>query len=534
MLRKIRIILALVIFIGITLLLVGIGRQWWGWMASLQFLPSFLALNLPVLLGILLLTFLLGRLYCSVICPLGVFQDIVIRLRRSFGKFLNKRQARRFARLKAEGKPLPKPRNRSQRFFYKKEHRVVRAAVLALTIASAFVSGQLLLTLLAPYSAYGRIVRSITGLAEGESMAPALLITAGITLALICFLAWNRGRAYCNTICPVGTVLSLLSRFSLFRLTIDESKCVGCKRCANRCKASCINSEQHYVDGSRCVLCFDCIDNCSEGAIKYKFVGLRPALPKNSAAAKKDGPSDSGRRNFLATGAALIGTAALSEAQVVKRLDGGLADVVDKKTPERRGRLVPFGSLSVKHFYDHCTACQLCVSNCPNDVLRPSTDLEHFLQPQMGYEKGWCRPECTACSEVCPTDAIGPIQRDEKLSVSIGKARVNLELCFAALDKENCGNCARHCPTGAIRMINAEGYSRPVPAVAAHHCIGCGACEFLCPSRPISAITVDGLSVHESAVPRMGEGRGRLHRDDAMHEKEEGQGMQRRRRQGQN
>ena len=85
MLRKIRIILALVLLTGITLLLVGIGRQWWGWMASLQLLPSFLALNLPVILGTLLLTFLLGRLYCSVICPLGVFQDLVIWFRRRFG-----------------------------------------------------------------------------------------------------------------------------------------------------------------------------------------------------------------------------------------------------------------------------------------------------------------------------------------------------------------------------------------------------------------------------------------------------------------
>ena len=119
----------------------------------------------------------------------------------------------------------------------------------------------------------------------------------------------------------------------------------------------------------------------------------------------------------------------------------------------------------------------------------------------MGYENGWCRPECTVCSEVCPTGAIVPIQKDEKLTVSIGKARVNLELCFAATDKEDCGNCERHCPTGAIRMIKAEGYARPVPAVAKRHCIGCGACEFLCPSRPISAIVVDGLSVHESDVP---------------------------------
>ena len=231
MLRKIRISLALVFLIGITLLLVGTGRQWWGWMASLQLLPSFLALNIPVLLGILLLTLLLGRLYCSVICPLGVFQDLVIWFRRRFGEAMNRSQARKFRKLKAEGATLPKAKNWIRRFSYTKEHRVVRFAVMLLAIVSAFTTAQFLLTLLAPYSAYGRMVRSVAGLAEGESLAPALLITAGITFVLLVFLAWTRGRAYCNTICPVGSLLSIFSRFSLFRLTIDESKCTACKRC---------------------------------------------------------------------------------------------------------------------------------------------------------------------------------------------------------------------------------------------------------------------------------------------------------------
>ena len=546
MLRKIRISLALVFLIGITLLLVGTGRQWWGWMASLQLLPSFLALNIPVLLGILLLTLLLGRLYCSVICPLGVFQDLVIWFRRRFGEAMNRSQARKFRKLKAEGATLPKAKNWIRRFSYTKEHRVVRFAVMLLAIVSAFTTAQFLLTLLAPYSAYGRMVRSVAGLAEGESLAPALLITAGITFVLLVFLAWTRGRAYCNTICPVGSLLSIFSRFSLFRLTIDESKCTACKRCGSRCKASCINTEGHYVDGSRCVLCFDCIDNCSEGAISYRFAGFRPALPKagkgcsgtGSGSGSGDGaPADSGRRNFLATGATVLGAGALAgtgldaSAQVIKRLDGGLADVADKETPQRRGLIVPPGAWSVRHFYDHCTACQLCVSNCPNDVLRASTDLAHFLQPQMGYENGYCRPECTACADVCPTDAIKPIQRDEKLTISIGRARVNLELCFAATDKEDCGNCARHCPTGAVHMVRAEGYPRPVPVVAKHHCLGCGACEFLCPSRPISAIVVDGLSMHQGQVTPRGENCAHGGAEGAGHGGE-GHGARLRRREG--
>ena len=190
----------------------------------------------------------------------------------------------------------------------------------------------------------------------------------------------------------------------------------------------------------------------------------------------------------------IAGTALAAQAQN-KRLDGGLATVIDKQVPERRERLVPPGAQGVGHFYDRCTACQLCVSNCPNGVLRPSTDLEHFLQPMMGYEKGYCRPECTVCSSLCPAGAILPVKKEEKLLVKIGTARVDFDLCLAYKGEAKCGNCARHCPSGAIRMVDDEN-GRRMPVVSEEQCIGCGACEYLCPSRPISAITVDGLSTH--------------------------------------
>ncbi|MBO7644298.1 MAG: 4Fe-4S binding protein [Bacteroidales bacterium] len=482
MLRKIRIILAAVVFIAVTLLFAGIGRDWWGWLAKLQFLPSTLRLigsftlgNVAVVLGILLVALLVGRIYCSVICPLGVFQDLVIWLRRTLSK------------------PFKALR---KRFKFNKERRWVRYPVAAAVIACIITDLQIVVALIGPYSAYGRMVKSVIG----PGPAP-LLIAAAVTFVVIFLCAWIWGRAWCNTICPVGTVLGCVSRFQIFGVRVDEDKCVKCGACSHACKASCIEEGTLKIDYSRCVDCFDCIGTCKKGAISFGRVKEISRQARNdtssviSTGAKRSGEISDGRRTFIATGALLIGTGIAASAQNMK-VDGGLAHVEPKTARERNPRLVPPGAGSVDNFYDKCTACQLCVQNCPNGVLRPSTDLEHFLQPQMGYEKGFCRPECTACSDVCPSGAIVKVDRDAKTLIRIGTAVVNPYICLAASGEESCGNCARHCPTGAISMIETDGTRRPV--VAEEQCIGCGNCEYLCPVRPESAISVKGLQSHIS------------------------------------
>ena len=519
MLKKIRVALSVIFWAGITLLLLdftGALHGWLGWMAKIQFLPAVLALNVAVIIGLVVLTLLFGRIYCSVICPLGVFQDGVAHL--------NVARKRRHKDHKPYG--------------YSPEKKWLRYGVWVLFIAALVAGIQALVALLAPYSAYGRIVQNLfqplyiwgnnlfAAIAERAGSyafyskevwlrsLPTFIIAA-VTLVVVVILAWKNGRTYCNTLCPVGTTLSFLSRFAMFRPVIDTEKCKNCKQCEHQCKAACIDLANHRIDYSRCVDCFNCIDTCKFGALHYQYAWGKKEIPSPAAPVRNDNapvtpkntsvtlentsvtPSEAkesqGRRAFITSAALAVGTAALKAQE--KKVDGGFAAILDKEVPERDTPLTPPGSRSIKDFYRRCTACQLCVAECPNHVLRPSTDLKHLMQPEMSFERGYCRPECTRCSELCPTGAILKITPEEKTQYHVGTARINRDLCVVENGTE-CGNCARHCPVGAIRMVKDENDGLRRPTVNEARCIGCGACENLCPARPISAITVNGRHHH--------------------------------------
>lgn len=493
-LKTIRQILAVISITLVTLLFLDISgtlHAWFGWMAKIQLLPAVLALNTGVIIALVILTLLLGRIYCSVICPLGIMQDVFAWL----GK-----------------------KSKRNRYFYSKAKNALRYIMLAAMIGAIIIGIGSFVALFAPYSAYGRIAQSLLSpiwqwgnnlLARwAESYDNYIFyyvnvrfkwgITLGVaivTLVVLGFLAWRNGRTYCNTICPVGTALSFLSRFSLLRPIIDTQKCINCKLCAKNCKSSCIDIDNHRIDYSRCVVCFDCINKCNKGAISYAIYSKAKKREKISSLTLEE--IDNSRREFL-TVTATIATVVALKAQE-KTVDGGLAAITDKKIPLRGTRIVPPGAKGIKNLTSHCTACQLCVSACPNEVLRPSTDLTTLMQPESSYERGYCRPECTKCSEVCPTGAILPITKADKSAIQIGHAVWIKENCVPLTDGVECGNCARHCPVGAITMIHlvaGDEKSPKVPAVNTERCIGCGACENLCPSRPFSAIYVEGHERH--------------------------------------
>ena len=239
MLKNIRKIIALVFFFGLLLLFTGLltsDSKWLGWIAKIQFAPALMALNFAVITVILLVTLIFGRLYCSIICPIGIFQDIV-------GRLVHKHK----------------------KYHYSKGYPLIRYAFLIAFLAFFGMGAASLAALIDPYSIFGRWT------AVGTTNGLVFNLVAIFTFVIILLFGILCGRAYCNNICPVGIILGLFSKFSLFRFRIDKSKCNGCKVCSLRCKGMCINSDTQKVDMERCVNCFNCIYNCKQGAIKYQM-----------------------------------------------------------------------------------------------------------------------------------------------------------------------------------------------------------------------------------------------------------------------
>jgi ferredoxin len=497
MLKKIRKIAAVAIFTLLTLLFLdftGTIHIWFGWLTKIQLIPAIMAVNLVIIAGLVLLTFIFGRIYCSVICPLGIFQDGISNI-------------------------AGRRKGKKNRFRYSSAKSWLRYGVLVLFILAMILGVSAIVSLLDPYAAFGRIASNFFAhfylwgnniLAWFAERVDSYTFystevwikgwmtfgIAAITLVVVGILAWRNGRTYCNTICPVGTTLGFLSKFSIFRLTFDAGKCTKCNVCERNCKSSCIDVNTMKIDHSRCVTCFNCMEKCKFGAIKYAPMKIKKETATNSNGNRQDGIS---RRNILT----FLGTMTITSAVKAQQLhvDGGLAMIEDKKIPVRKTPVVPPGALGVQNMKKRCTACQLCISVCPNNLLHPSNKLATFMQPEMSFERGYCRPECVECSQVCPTDAIKPVTTADKSAISIGTAVWIKENCVVNRDEIQCHSCKDRCPTGAITYVDREpgnSNSLQIPVIDKELCIGCGACEYQCPARPFSAIYVEGNVKHHS------------------------------------
>ncbi len=464
----------------------------------LQFVPSLL--RFMHVLGfaaagfviIIIINLLFGRVYCSAICPLGSLQDIVSFIARKTGK--------------------------KKMYRYAKPHNLLRYMFLALPVIFIFFGGIFLVYLLDPYSIFGRIfsdllrplaigINNIISLLLKEvnvySVPPyaykhfsiATAIFSAGTLGFIIWISFSHGRLFCNSVCPVGTILGLIARVSVFKIRIDRVACTKCAKCAIVCKASCIDIKNTSVDFSRCIGCYNCIKSCPDDAINYSFSFGTKTVPAPEQ-------TDKGKREFLVRSvvylSGLVGLSRLVRSQPVNTGAKQLIPVM-KENP-----VSPPGSKGLSHFNMNCTACHLCVTACPTSVLQPSF-LEYgitgMMQPHMDYKTSFCNYECTICGEVCPTGAILPLGQEDKKLTQIGRVHFIMKNCVVYTDNTACGSCSEHCPTQAVRMVPYSVPGKPdlnltIPEIHPSTCIGCGACEYACPVTPHKAIYVDGNEVH--------------------------------------
>jgi ferredoxin len=406
-----------------------------------------------------------------------------------------------------------KIKKKKRRFIFKKEQKIWRWTFFIIPIVIFLFGSSFGISLLDPYSIYGRIAGNFFRpvLIGGNNLAVSILESfkiywiflfeihafnpipfaiAILFLLLVVYLSFTNGRLYCNIICPVGTLLGLISRFSFFKVKIEKNDCLNCGICAKDCKANCINSEEMTVDMSRCIGCFNCIQTCPTEGIKYEF--QRPIIRT------KEIKFDETKRSFLISTGIYFTTVSSVLGQVKKQ-------IIAKKESTipifRKNAISPPGSKSIKKFNTRCTACHLCVSACPTQVLQPSF-LEYgflgMLQPRLNNSAGFCNFECKICGDVCPTGAILPLKLEEKKLIQLGKAKFVKENCIVHTEKTDCGACSEHCPTKAVHMIPYEG-KLVIPEVREEYCIGCGACEYACPTKPFKSIYVEGNVVHQVA-----------------------------------
>ncbi len=421
-LYKIRLVISIIVLILSVLAVCGVFYP--VKLFDLQFAPlvqrvlvDFSVISVILLVIVVLMTLIFGRIYCSLLCPFGIFQDLIGLIRGETGEF--------------------RP-NLPFKYF-----------IAAITFGAMIGGSAIIIRYIEPYTYFGSAISlSIIGL---------------VALVVVGILAIFKKRLFCTDICPVGAVLGLISKISLLKMHINSKECLSCGMCERNCPAGCIDLSEDNIDNVTCVKCLKCMSQCPREAISY---GIKP---------KEELKFNIKRRDFIITSVALVVLGGMVKAGME----------ISKKVAEKvKDIILPPGSANKNRMLNKCLNCNLCIKNCPNNILVKSNS--EFGAVHIDYTKGrgFCEYDCKKCSEVCPSGAIKKITLEEKKTTKIAVSVINPDECI------KCGSCERACPVNAITIDNDQKV-----VVDASKCIGCGKCQAVCPHSAIEIFAVNEQEV---------------------------------------
>ena len=440
--------------------------------------------------GIVVLTLVLGRVFCGFLCPFGTIHHAISRFRPT---------------LKGNQLIQANRKTPAQRIKYFLLIFLLVGALLGLnmtglldpiallfrSVALAIVPG-LGAGLLSLFKSMADSDIHILRLLSygGELLASPIFgytyqvfQTAwfiGLLFLVILFLNRIRPRFWCRTLCPLGALLGIFSRVSVLKLEKYPQKCTECNLCIKHCQGAASPKPGQDWETSECQVCFNCFNVCPEDALAFRF----------KWAFKPNRQPDIGKRALLG------GLVAGVSIPFLGKLDGH----ADKLSDPRLIR--PPGSLPEENFLKLCQRCGLCMKVCPTNVINPTlgeAGMAGFWTPRLIMKLGYCEYTCTLCGSVCPTGAIREIAVKEKIEkpIKIGSAYVDRGRCLPWSGNAPCIVCQEHCPTSpkAIYLEKdvvaaSDGKKLPVqlPFVDLKRCTGCGICENKCPVRGLPAI----------------------------------------------
>ncbi len=428
-----------------------------------------LAADLALALAVVLLTLVFGRVFCSFFCPLGGLNTLLTRL---FGP---------------QRRPLGEPRHANA---WRPAHALKYALQLGLLVAALFgvnltgVVDPLPFTARSFAAAIRPAALDVWPVWPGGGYSLAWLL--GALFLLVLGLNALVPRWFCRVLCPLGALLGVLSRVSLWRIQRDPARCTDCGRCQAVCPVAAEPQGQLRV--AECVTCFQCTAVCPEAALNYRFLGSTATTTPRV---------DIGRRR--AAIALVTGAAAVPLLRAGAEAPGPAGLRRDEPTLLR-----PPGALAEPAFLAACIRCGACIAACPTRVLDIAWlqgGAAGLWTPVLNFRLGHCLPECNACGRVCPTGAIQRFSLADRrpgpggspAALRSGTAFFDPGHCLPWAAGRPCAKCEEHCPTSpkaiwleprSVSARDGRAAELRLPHIDLERCIGCGTCEWVCPVRP--------------------------------------------------